>query len=304
MSTVQLRGFFDEYCNELKKIEAKVILFNNALSTAFKEVTLLLPEAQTSLLSLTDGLRKINHKIRNLNIHTFESRKILTIQNEFQAITFAFSDISNYLTIYNDISGLTRNIIRIFKIAYDIVADINDDFTEKDLFKTINCLKIAQERIVMGFKNIAREIDCFVHELPKIFNSMSKMLIPPLTMEAMLAGKSERSKISIIKDNINNMISDEALDKSVRNALSPLPDSLEPLEELSRKTTELLSLSKVSVRKMDQPYTDILFINNTLLQLAFSLETLMNDLYDGDAAEINCDDFLQILEKLIPHDVF
>ncbi|MFC1855102.1 hypothetical protein ACFL2A_00985 [Thermodesulfobacteriota bacterium] len=287
MVDTSIAGFFDDYVEVLDNLDYKVAFFKNLSDKAYIEIARLLPEINTNLKGIVSILEEDIFLLNESGIEQKELEEVNRIIDELKSIRIIILSIMTSLQIQDTVNQCIAHIISSVSFARELMSDTDSSCLDEEYFKTIKFLKVLPELIVAQLQNVYKKMDDSLCFLPRRFQAIHKILKPPISLENLLEGAHEKSSLELLKEELVRVREKNDSVKAEEALLSTLT-RVEGLEREIPENAHLLDQSSAAPRSLQQPLTEILFMNESLMQASECAENLIRDHYDGSFESLDC----------------
>ncbi len=299
MANNAIKEFLAEYSKKLSTLRDSTLYFQKISTMTYHEVGDLIAELSASLHQIVEGAAETKKIIQEINVLAGEFDNINRIFNEFRVLPCVINDISNSLSVHEVIDQKLQKILAAINETRDYLETAMDDDTDAEASNDVKCLQSIPNLMVKQFHNIYELMNCFVDELPEIFSSMSRLLSPPLTMEAILSSTPERNKLEIASEDVINIMKKHKSDSDVLvKKLAMVKEKIDDMEPGIPATNAILDSSIASTKKLDQPFAELLFIEANLKQLSQKAGEILETECDSDSETLPCKKLQHVIEML------
>ena len=295
----RLPRFLKESTNQLNTINEKLFFFWRLSLESYSEVGLITHMINNKLHKMNSAIDDSCKIISECRISDNDTESIHEILAELKELPELIMPIISSMEIHDEIEELIGSIVYTIKTTMERMDKIVSDKNSVESFNTIKLLKEVTDLITVQCNKIYEMMSKFVHELPKMFRLISERLTPPLSFEAMLEGGVEKSRVATINEHIAHII--VSANGGPPELIAKLKSAHEIVELLEKEVPEnnnLVNLAIVATMKLDQPFTEILFLCNSLEKLSKTSEGLLVELYKGNINDLDCSSTLSEIEGL------
>jgi hypothetical protein len=295
----KLVKFTNNYIAMLDDIEYKISFLKELSNKAYIEIALLLPTLNTNLKQMIKKIEETTQILEKSGLGASELKKVNVILENLRQIPQINLDIMTSLQVQDTFRQCIEHIIASIEITHELINTTDTSTLNIEAFKIINYLKTMPELIVAQLENIYTKMNNSIYDLSKKFQQVSKILRPPLELEALLREETEKNTIEMLKEEfiaIKNKSANKT--KQMQEKVSLAVEKIEKLEHEVHENTDMLDVSSASTKILEQPLAEILLLNNSFLKNSNIAEKLLDELYKDDPEKIDCTDILEKTVKL------
>jgi hypothetical protein len=287
--------FFGDYINILNNVDYKIGFLKDLLDKAYLEMTQMLPKISANLKAMVKEIEETVNTLKESGLTEDELGKLNNILEEIKQIPPIILEIMTSLQVQDAVVQCIEHITESVKITHGLISATNTEAFDAKSFCIIKYLKIMPELIVAQLECLYNKMDDSLCYLPKRFQEIFEILRPPITLEELLEGGVEKNKMEILKEELLR-IEDNSKNEELKEKLKLAIKKVEGLENNIPRDTNMLDISAAAPRNLQQPLTEIIFLNDNLLKTSRTADDLLHGLYDDDPEKLDCN---YLLEKIV-----
>jgi len=291
-------NFLNEYVDTLSNLDYKIVFFNDLSDKAYIEMAQLLPNLNLNLKKMVSGVEEIAIILKKYGLSEDELSQVNHTLIGLKNIPKIILEIMTSLQVQDAVKQCISHITSTIQITNNLISKTSVDVIDNETYSTIKYLKIMPELIIAQLDNIYNKMNDNLCFLPDKFQALFEILRPTITLEKLLANEKEKNNMEILKEELNRIKSN--LSDGSNELKEKLTLAIEKVTELEKelpKNTKMLDLSAAAPRSLQQPLTEILFLNENLRKASLTAESILDRVYNDDPEKIDCrDKILKIAE--------
>ncbi len=291
--------FFSSYIETLNLTKDKAKFFMNISDHAFVEITRLLPEINSGLKSLISDVSAVFSGLTESGWQNDDLAAANDVVAEIKNIPTKILEVMTSLQVQDQVQQCLEHTVSAIEITSNEIGLAGTDVEDDDMLSTLLFLSHIPVLLVSQLDNVHKKMNSAVTDLAKEFHGIYEILMPPLTMEALLAEEEEKSIVQILimkLEEVSAAIGEKSLEQS-----ASLEQAIKMLTAISMSDTlttnaNMLDQSAAATKTLEQPLAEILFLNSKLEKLEKEVVKIIDTSFNGDLSDIDCN---SRLEKII-----
>ncbi len=295
--------FLSKYSSMLKNIFEKTSYFKKAYDTAYAESAQQIPTIKSELLAIINNVKDNISTLGQAELPSDDLSRVKNILSDIENVLPVINDMLNDLQSKKTVDKCISHIERTIFIANEHIADIDSENRSHQTIETVKFLAIMPRLLFAQIDGVYDEMNSYIHTQLDRTTKLSGILTLPLTLESLLAGDTQKSRLTEIIEILSDVEKVSSADSTeLKELLKNTISEFELLEPTVFDVLHLLDVSAASTKTLEQPLAEKLFLDNNLSKASIFATKLLKDLSANNTRTIDCDDKVQDILNLLSTD--